>query len=161
MVHEAVGVGMRVEPSSGQVVQVQAAAGAVLRPEVAPGVGTPAAPALLVQTAAEGSAGVRGRLGSVLNVLSVDERARALQTQTAAEGPAGVRGRLGSVLSVDERLLWAHFLASFPVLAEECDAQGAAKGAGTGAERYAFEIARIAFPVQFAFAAELCGIGDG
>jgi len=99
--------------------------------------------------------------GTVLNVLRVDERARALQMQTAAEGPAGVRRRLGTELGVDERLLWAHLRASFPVLAEECSARGAAKGAGADTQRYAFEIARIAFPAQFAFAAELCGFGDG
>ena len=66
----------------------------------------------------------------------------------------GLTVRIGTVLSEDERLLWAQFHACFPVQAEACIVLGAAKGAGTVAERYAFEVAGIAFPVQVSFARE-------
>ena len=102
-----------------------------------------AEPAMQVQAAGEVAPGVG------------TPAAQARLGQAAEE--AGVRGlhaRIGTVLSEDERLLWAQFLEGFPVQAEECIVLGAAKGAGTVAERYAFEVAGVAFPVQVSFALE-------
>ena len=64
---------------------------------------------------------------------------------------ARIISRLGTALSVDERMLWDQLRARYPVPAVECYVRGAAKGAGTVAERYAFEVARVAFAALFSF----------